>query len=566
MPDISFDVTTAGRDAVDIRWGGDYHAQMFHYKIHPNATRSEKNPCLLYVHSGGGNREDAKMPFVASRSANFMVSRILSNAKFSKYAVVSVNTPQYCWPLNDADYTGGIRRFDELANTHTQADLPWTMVNDNEPVTAGAMFEQLKVFILVLKSRADEFGIDPNRIFLMGSSFGAVRSMMSQISGPLESDKLTTSFRTQYGIKPGVDSKVRGIINHFGCVDFRLNTEIMRDFYGTSVTNAGKSINDMGYTNRYVGVHSTKELAALPSWHTEQLSLLWYLEQNHQNLKYLPPMYHFYEFIGQEYSRRFIPAQAVTIANGGSGFTQSDVGTLISIDGTVGRGSEKLKIRITQVNNGSGTGAVTQATTPSLDLYCGSYRLLPGQQRDATTGAFLNTFAAVSCVRDTVGDYYGGSGTRTPDTVTASGSGLSVNLGGLTVRYDEKTATSYNGGNMWPAVDPHDDILMRMVQRTLQKYDSQVQFRYGCALDTEVTDTGGGALKAKAIALADDIESWMEAVTANAPLTGPSPCYYGDYFPRANEQLPVGWQYPVATQTDTTLRKVTYPFPTNWYM
>jgi hypothetical protein len=119
---------------------------------------------------------------------------------------------------------------------------------------------------------------------------------------------------------------------------------------------------------------------------------------------------------------------------------------------------------------------------------------------------------------------------------------------------------------MWPAVDPHDDILMRMVQRTIQKYNSQVQFRYGCALDTEVTDTGGGALKAKAIELADDIERWMESVTANAPLTGPSPCYYGDYFPRANETLRVGWQYPVATQTDTTLPKVTYPFPTNWYI
>jgi hypothetical protein len=119
---------------------------------------------------------------------------------------------------------------------------------------------------------------------------------------------------------------------------------------------------------------------------------------------------------------------------------------------------------------------------------------------------------------------------------------------------------------MWPAVDPHDDILMRMTQLVVQKTNAQVKFRYGCALDTEVTDTGGGALKAKAIALADDIESWMESVVSNTPLTGPSSCYYGDYFPQVNETLPVGWQYPVATKTELVGRKVSYPFPTNWYI
>ena len=506
MTQINFTVSST-KDAIDVRWGGDFESSRFHVKLHPNGSRTEANPCLIYVHGGGAAQNDGRLPFIANGNGN-AVFAALQAATSMKAVLVGFTAQQHIFPLNDSSYP--YRRVDQLGNAHTQG-IGWTLPNGNESLAAGALFEQLKVFIMVLKSRAAEFGIDPKKIFLMGSSFGGVRCMLSQITGPLFSENMTPNLRNYYGLMPGVDSTVAGIINHYGCPDFRMNTPIMARFDKGFGVNTTKSINDPIFTQRYTGVFTRAQLAALPAYHTEQLSLLWYLEQN-KNLKYLPPVYHLYEFIGQEYARRFKSSTeantAVTIAAGGSGFS---AGQTISVDGGVG---VKAKILVTAVD---GSNAVTAATMAATAADCGSYIKLPGQQTLASTGELRTIFDNVTCT------YSAANG----DTAT-TGVNLQVNLGGIGVVRDEVDATSMHGGNLWWASDPHDDVLMRMIQYTAAVNNSSVSFRYACPMEAQMLDA---ATSAQPVWTAD-VVNWMQEIAAgrSAP-TGPlESAYYGDYY------------------------------------
>lgn len=534
MTTINFDLS-AGRDAIDLRWDPNYDTSRFHVKLHPSGTRSESNPCLVYVHGGGAAQNDGRLPFIANSNGNAVFAHLQARTDM-KTVLVGFTGQQHIQPLNDTDYaTGGIVQTDALGNAHRTAsgqDLLWNSPQGNEPIAGEALFTQLKLFVMVLKSRAAEFGIDPDKIFLMGSSFGGVRSILSQLTGPLSSDDFTDTMRSYYGIRPGVTSRVAGVINHYGCPDFRLNTAIMKEFagglgYSGGGDWAGRSINDPIFTERYTGVFTRAQLAALPAWHTEQLSLLWYMEQQHANLQYLPPVYHLYEFIGQQYPRRFKTATEkpvnVTIVNGGTGFLTA--GRTISVDGgdCVGK---KVKLRIKTV----GAGAVLTADIAPA-FTDASYRFLPGQQAGSgVDGNFTTTLSNVTCTIDA------GAG----DTETA-GTGLIVNLSPLdTVEVTTPLSTTYHGGLMWWAFDPHDDVLGRMIQRTQARYRSPVKFRYACPTEAQMLDASTAAQPK----WTSDIGNWMQSVMAGNPLVGRAPVYYGEFISSDSSvyrELPPNW-------------------------
>lgn len=543
MPVIPFDFA-ANRDEVDIRWGGDYEAQRFHVKLHPNGTRSDKNPCIVYVHGGGAAQNDGRLPFIALGNGNFLFDK-LRQSTANKFVMVGFTAQQNLFPLNDASYP--YARVDKFSSTSAAViDQNFqdrtTMPVGNEPLTAGALFEQLKVFIMVLKSRASEFGIDPDKIFIMGSSFGGVRCLMSQITGPLYSDDLTTTFRSYYGLKPGVDSTVKGIINHYCCPDFRNNTGIMSEFSGGLGNWADMSVNDPIHTQKYTGVMTRKQLWALPAWHREQLSLLWYLEQNHKNLKYLPPVYHFYEFIGQAYPVRFRgfaegqTAYNLTVANGGivNGGTGFVANQIISVDGGVG--TEKAQCRVTAI----GAGGTATSARFEVALKTGSYRNLPNRQQDAVTGLPLATFNNSTCTFDT----------NNGDTASG-GSGLIINIANAGFTLDERSATSAHGGLAWPALDPHDDVIMRMIDATTARYNANVKFRYCTPTEGEIVEAvPGDPARPSMAVVAKDMEDWMISCLNGAPLVGPGPIFYGDYYGGAGAGSARGY--------------VRYPLPPNW--
>lgn len=76
-----------------------------------------------------------------------------------------------------------------------------------------------------LKSHADEFAIDPERMVLAGSSSGG---HTASYAGIFHDDEEDTN---QY---PGVSGEVKGIINYFGCTDFTFpdSNPIIRDHCG----------------------------------------------------------------------------------------------------------------------------------------------------------------------------------------------------------------------------------------------------------------------------------------------------------------------------------------------
>ena len=508
MTEIDFTVSST-RDAIDVRWGGDFESSRFHVKLHPSGTRSESNPCLIYVHGGGAAQNDGRLPFIENGNGN-AVFAALQAATSMKAVLVGFTAQQSIFPLNDSTYP--YRRVDQIGNAHS-GEQKWTLPNGNEPLAAGALFEQLKVFIMVLKSRASEFGIDPDKIFLMGSSFGGVRCLMSQITGPRFSNDMTPTLRDYYGLKPGVDSTVKGIINHYCCVDFRENTPLMLEQAGGFGYNgaadwADRSVNDPVFTQRYVGVHTRAQLWALPAWHREQLSLLWYLEQNHDNLKYLPPVYHLYEAIGQEYSTKsFVAGTPVTIVSGGTGYGVSLTNVNISIPGGTGTA---CKLRISTNASGAITSAVIAPTATGL-----YYGWLPGQVEDTTTFS------------DVTPTWVAG------DTASA-GTGASVNFGVSKWNIAAKSSSTRHGGLMFWLDDPHDDVLMRMLQKTVARSNAneRVKFRYCTPTPLQMLD--GNAMQS---VWTDDVIDWMTNTLAGRPLTGPGPIYYGHYYSKNGEML-----------------------------
>jgi hypothetical protein len=215
----------------------------------------------------------------------------------------------------------------------------------------------------------------------------------------------------------------------------------------------------------------------------------------------------------------------VTIVNGGTGFVT--VNRTISVDGgdCVGK---KVKLRIKTVSGGAVTSCdIAPAFTDA------SYRFLPGQQAGSgVNGEFTTTLSNVTCTIDA------GSG----DTETA-GTGLIVNLSPVgTVEVTTPLSTTYHGGLMWWANDPHDDVLGRMIQRTQARYRSNVKFRYACPTEAQMLDAASTA-QAK---WTRDIGNWMVSVMAGNPLTGRAGLYFGEYISPDSSvyrELPLNWIY-----------------------
>lgn len=294
MPEITFDLSD-GRDAVDVRWGTQYPCQLAHIKLHPNNTRSSRAPWILYIHGGGASLNDGRLPFIANGNGNFLFDRALNQTDLPNFNCISVTLPQHEFPFDDA--TWPFLRSDSLGNGHSQTDsngagVPfWTKPRQGEYQSFPSLFHQLKVFLCWWKSVCEQYGCDPGRGVIIGSSFGGHRAMLSQITKPLYSTDLMhgAALGQFHGMLPGVDSRVRGVINHYGIVDVRKDPQYVVD-HGDP---AGTYIFFPFYIGRYAGVRTKEQLDALPAYVTEQMSWLWYIEQGLTD--YLVPHYQLWE-------------------------------------------------------------------------------------------------------------------------------------------------------------------------------------------------------------------------------------------------------------------------------
>lgn len=296
MTQINFTVDST-HDAVDVRWGNLYPgSQLCHIKLHPNNTRSSRAPTILYFNGGGAELRDGRLPFIPDGNGNALFTRILANTAAPYFNLVGVTVPQHAFPFDDA--TWPLLVSDTVGNGHTQtaslgSQLPfWMKPRQGEFLSFPGLFEFKKLFILWFKSVATKYGCDPDRLIVMGSSFGGQSAMLSQITPPLFSSTLLqgTSTPTFEGMVSGVDSRVRGVINHYGITDVRKDPAFLtRD--GTFA--AGTYVFPPHFISLYAGVRNKAQLDALPSFITEQMSMTWYIEQG--KTEFLVPHYQLWE-------------------------------------------------------------------------------------------------------------------------------------------------------------------------------------------------------------------------------------------------------------------------------
>lgn len=306
MPEVTFTVSNT-RDAVDVRWGSLYpSSQLCHIKLHPNNTRTGKAPTILYFNGGGAELRDGRLPFIANGNMNALFDRVVNSTQAPFFNLVGVTVPQHAFPFDDAAWPFTI--LDSLGNGHSQtASLGsqnpfWMKPRQGEFLSFPGLFEFKKLFILWFKSVAEQYGCDPDRLIVAGSSFGGQSAMLSQITAPLYSDQIlqgssVTSFE---GMKGGYDSRVRGVINHYGITDVRKDPAYMA-LDGTFA--AGTYCFPPHYISLYAGVRNKAQLDALPSYITEQLSMTWYIEQG--KTEFLVPHYQLWERNGIAHSGTF---------------------------------------------------------------------------------------------------------------------------------------------------------------------------------------------------------------------------------------------------------------------
>jgi hypothetical protein len=95
------------------------------------------------------------------------------------------------------------------------------------------------------------------------------------------------------GVRPGVDSTVKGVINHYGITDVRKDTAYITALGLPAETYPFPAF----YISRYAGVKTKNQLNILPLHVTQNMSLLYFLENaSTLGLKdRLTPMYQFFE-------------------------------------------------------------------------------------------------------------------------------------------------------------------------------------------------------------------------------------------------------------------------------
>lgn len=282
--EITFDANDG--DFWDKRWGGEYQSQVCHFKVHPNNVGLTGKPWVLYLHGGGGAAKDGRLPFILNGNGNDIFSGLLAKTGTddTHFNLLSVTIPQNRFDTYDTVYTttagtkenGGFRRTDSLGNGHSQtATLKWNMMRSQENVAYPNIWGYVQAFICWWKSVCKTYGCDPEKGIIIGSSFGGMRAVLSQYHAPLETDKLDLQTRNFYGLKPGVDSKVRGVLSQFGPPDVRRSPQYVLDagFAEGTYVIPGSLI------AQWVGIFPTKaNLDRVPNEVLEQMSYLYFAE------------------------------------------------------------------------------------------------------------------------------------------------------------------------------------------------------------------------------------------------------------------------------------------------
>lgn len=209
------------------RYGQEEH-QIFDFLAH-NTRLPGGNPLMIYRCGGGGVGGDYRSVWdsVNGDEVYFMnyLNTVAPNS--TPFDILSVQTTQR--NLNGGPSIRGFK----------------TSILESIPEFQVAIAE-LKRQGVIGFGPSNQYKIDPRKIILFGSSWGATLAILSQLHPPyVGASGQRTSAVNQY-LGGNYTSQVRGVINHIGQIDCRrigateqMNFAIMYGWFCTSQTDAG---------------------------------------------------------------------------------------------------------------------------------------------------------------------------------------------------------------------------------------------------------------------------------------------------------------------------------------
>lgn len=184
----------------DVRWGDDF-AQTFDVLRHP-VRDPGGNPVLVYRHGGGATLRDKRLPWIASGNGN-PLAFYCNNISSPHFDVISIGTRQAAWDL-------------PMTQNTKNDDFGWQTPKLGRSMFPPHVWDEFKRAIIGIKARSEELGINPKKIIVMGTSFGADTFITLALTPPISGTGIT-----RYGDTTGYDSTVAGVIAHQIAVDLR---------------------------------------------------------------------------------------------------------------------------------------------------------------------------------------------------------------------------------------------------------------------------------------------------------------------------------------------------------
>lgn len=304
----------------NVAWSFESPNCFFHYYEH--ATRDPGgNPLIIYLHGGGGKSNDPRILTHAGTRPQCVVFETLMDYVSSTdlhFDFIGLSVDQWATlkahPQSNQGQswkTGGAPDPDDgsvsTPPTYPNASFPTGKdtvgaVNVNEATwklqvpysikRAGSdqAVNAVKRAIIAIKSRSTvyggEFSFNPDKVFLMGTSYGGWLAMTCQAQPPLVVPKhMAFSGYEWFPMQPGVTSQVRGIINWYGHPDVRRG--------GPQVLAKGGTVNDEPLPDVVSeAFHSRLHSKHDPLAQRKKLfSAQYFMESG--NSKWIPPIIHF---------------------------------------------------------------------------------------------------------------------------------------------------------------------------------------------------------------------------------------------------------------------------------
>lgn len=304
----------------NVPWSFESPNTFFHYYQHPTRD-SGGNPVIIYLHGGGGRQNDARILTHGGSRPQCVVFETLreaTGAGVPHFDFIGLNQDQWSTykphpksAEGSSWKTGGYLNGDtgviEGAPTYPDAAHPngkdvIGVGNVNEaawklgiPYNIGRygqahVINATKRAIISIKSMAARYGgvldIDPNKVFLLGTSYGGWQAMASQAQPPLVVPRQAALQGTEYfHMEPGTTSQVRGIINWYGHPDVRQGSQQILDFGGDANTEVLPQIIFETFQARIVADQNPSNKLK------EKFSPQWFMETG--QTEWLPPIVHF---------------------------------------------------------------------------------------------------------------------------------------------------------------------------------------------------------------------------------------------------------------------------------